>query len=437
MSNMFGLLIQFFITFCFVFGSFQLYGKPLQINTRAKSAILINAETGKVLFEKEGYKKLSPASVTKVATCLAALESGIDFDKEVTCPHEILLKMTRQKKIDSGYNDPPYVLEPDAMSYGIYSGEKLTFRDLIYGMMVVSGNDAANVLAYHLSENRIDGFMGLVNYTLRKVGCKNSHFLNPHGLYYPGHFTTAYDLALLSMKAIQNDDFVEIVSSVTYDRPKTNKQPARTIWNLNKLLRKGRFHYPKAFGIKTGYHASAGVTFIGAAKDDQRTLINVVLGCKSYDEAFTDSILMFEKAFAEKKLARKLLNSQDSVYLAQVPRAKESVQAVLEKDLYYEYFPSEEEKIFPKISWNDLQMPIKKGQALGEILVSNDVGEVILRAPLFAKEDVKYSTGYKIKKYILKSLLAAFVIGGMALLSYFVWRLYMWLKPFLRAFSKN
>ncbi|PCI96059.1 hypothetical protein COB11_00295 [Candidatus Aerophobetes bacterium] len=405
----------------------SLPSKPFRINVQAKSAILVNAENLKILFEKNPKDKRSPASLTKLATVLTALEIEKDLDRTVVCPFDKLTKISRKKKTEAGYVDPPYTLEPDAMSDGIYSNEKLSIRDLIYGMMLPSGDDAANVLAHHLDENSIEGFMQKVNTTLKRIGCRDSHFENPHGLYYPGHATTAYDLALLASEAVKNEEFVKIVSSEKYQRPKTNKQPGRTIWNSNKLLRRGRFFYPNAFGIKTGYHETAGYTFVGAAKDKNRTLICVALACENYEEVYSDAINMFNTAFSEKKLARKLLNALDSLYTLPVKGAKEPLKAVLKEDLIYEYFPSEEEVLTPSIVWNSVKMPFISGEIVGAVQVKNEKGEILFNEALYVKENAIPSFGYRLRTVwgtLINVLIISFVVFSIGFVGLWIYRFF-------------
>lgn len=366
----------------------DIFSTPLNITISAKAAILINAENGKVLFSKNPDKKFPPASITKIASCLVALKKNTNFEEVVECSRECLIKIPQKIKRERGYQDPPYRLEPDGKSYGIYTGERLTIKDLLYGMMLHSANDASNVVAYHYSNGNIDSYMEEVNEYLRSVGCTNSTFYNPHGLHYPKHMTTARDMAILGREAIKNPEFLDIVKTTNYERPKTNKQPARTIWNGNKLLLKGIYYYPKAFGIKTGYHAAAGFTFVGAAKDENRTLISVVLGCRNYDEAFKDSIKIFNKAFEEKKLTRQLLNQKESVFTTKVKGTAKILKAYLQEDLSIHYFLSEEEVLKPYLSWDDLKLPIKKGQKVGEIHVKTEQGEIVKVGYLQAFEDI-------------------------------------------------
>lgn len=388
-----------------------LISKPLNMTVSAQAAILMNAENGKILFAKNEHEKLSPASVTKIATCLTALKKKPNFAEVVKCHQECLITIPQKTKAERKYEDPPYRLEPDGKGDGIYTGEYLTLKDLFHGMMLASGNDSSNVLAYHLSNGDIPAYMHEVNEYLASIGCKNTQFYNPHGLHYPKHLTTAYDLALLAREAIKDPEFMNIIQKVSYERPKTNKQPARTIWATNRLLRKGSYYYPKAFGIKVGYHAVAGFNFVGAAKDQDRVLISVVLHCENAAAGYGDTIKMFNIAFAEKKLTRQLLNHRESVFKTKVKGAKGLLKASLEEDLVVHYFPSEEEELKPSLHWYDLKLPVKKGERVGEIQLKEDK-KLIKTIYLYAMEDLNPLS--KVFFWII-GLGFLFLVGGLAL----------------------
>jgi len=379
---------------------FFLQAHTLFVPVNASSAILINARNGKVLFEKNADQKKFPGSTTKIASCVVALKKKPNFQEPVKCPLECLLKIPQKVKIANQFQDPPYILEPDGVSYGIYPGEILSFRDLLYGMMVYSANDAANVVAHHLAQGSIDAYMEEVNTYLQSIGCSSTRFYNPHGLHHPKHVTTARDLARLAQEAIQMPEFLEIMKTVQYERPKTNKQTERMVWTGNRLLRKGPFYYPKAFGIKTGYHAAAGHCFVGAAKDDSRVLISVVLQCASKAEAFKDTLRMFEAAFGEKRLTRQLMNHKDSLFVKKVKEGKRLLQAGLQEDFNIEYFPSEEEELKPELVWQVIKAPIKKGDKVGEVHIKTLSDTVIKSAPLYAIQDVDIAWSYKGYYYI-------------------------------------
>lgn len=383
--------VNCFLASCFVFSATSLVANPLQVTTTSPSVILINAQNGKILYKKNAYKKLFPASTTKIATCLMALHKAISLDEVVNCPLDCLIKISKKQKIEHKYQDPPYRLEPDGTSYGIYPGEKLTVRDLLYGMMLGSGNDASNVLASHFGGGKIEHFMNETNKYLESIGCLNTKFFNPHGLHYPYHVTTARDLAILAKEALRNPEFVKIVSTVTYQRPKTNKQQAKVITTTNRLLKEGPQKFEKCFGIKTGYHELAGNNFVGAAKDGDRILISVVMKAPSATDAFKDTVRLFETAFSEKILSRLLINHQESVFSKKLKGAKEELKAALKEDLVVQYYPSEEEAFYPDIQWAQLQLPIKKGDKVGEVFVKLSNNQIFKKQDLIALNSLELS----------------------------------------------
>lgn len=395
----------------------HLLSKPLNILVSAKAAILINADNGKILFAKNADERHSPASTTKIATCLMALKKSYNLEEQVQCPLDCLIQITQKVKKERRYKDPSYRLEPDGTSYGIYAGEYLTIKDLLYGLMLSSGNDAGNVLAHHYSKGNISSYMEEMNEYLRSIGCVNTRFYNPHGLHYPRHMTTANDLAMLAREAIKNPEFVNIVKAISYERPKTNKQPARTIWSKNQLLLKGPYYYPKAFGIKIGYHSISGFNFVGAAKDENRTLISVVLHCANGPEAFKDSIKMFDAAFGEKKLTRQLLNQKESLFVSKVKGSSKLLKASLEEDLSIHYFPSEEEELTPHLYWYPLKAPIKKKEKVGEIQIKTNEEKIVKVAYLYANSEINLPFLYlQIKQLrILSSIITLIGLLGLAI----------------------
>ena len=386
--------MRYLICFLFFVVS-SLHAAPLSISVSASSAILINANNGKILFEKQADQKHFPASTTKIATCLFALKKKANLEDSVKCSLDCLLKIPQKLKIAHQYQDPPYRLEPDGKGYGIYPGEILSLKDLMYGMMLHSANDASNVIAYHLSGGDISRYMEEVNEYLKSIGCLNTQFYNPHGLHYPKHVSTARDLARLAQEAIQTPEFLEIIQTVSYERPKTNKQPEKVVWTSNRLLKKGPFYYPKAFGIKLGYHAAGGGCFVGAAKDGDRVLISVVLHCVNAAEAFKDTIRMFDSAFLEKSLVRQLINHEESLFVKAVKEGAGPVQAKLQEDLSIQFFPSEEEEVKPELCWLPLKAPIKKGDKVGVVYVKTMENKTIKTASIYAIKDVKVAWHYR------------------------------------------
>jgi D-alanyl-D-alanine carboxypeptidase (penicillin-binding protein 5/6) len=376
-----------FFLFCFALSLLQ--AESLKIRVSAKAAILMNADTGAILFEKNADMLMYPASITKIATSLYAVsQCQKRLEKIVSCPQHCLRKMSKSVKEVRCYQDPAYFLEPDGSHFWIKSGEKLRLRDLLYGMLLSSGNDAANSIAYHVGGS-IPDFLKGMNAYLKQIGCKSTFFCNPHGLHHPRHVTTAHDMALITREALKYEAIREIVSSSEYERPETNLQGSRKVLQTNLLLRPGKFHYSKAIGMKTGHTSDAGFTFAGVAKEEGRTLIAILLQCESSSQRYRDAIRLFEKAFAEKKEKRLLFKREENVFVRKIKRAKNPLRATLFEDINISYFPSEEPDIKIELNWQQIALPIKKGIAVGEMRILDQNERTLEKVPLFAVCDVE------------------------------------------------
>ncbi|TXI36438.1 MAG: D-alanyl-D-alanine carboxypeptidase [Nitrosomonas sp.] len=379
----------------FILGLLLLYttsdAEPLQVSVEAESAILINADTGAILYEKNCREKLYPASVTKIATAIYTLDrSGAKLDALCTADQESVGFVTENAKKRSNYTLPAHYLEFGATHIVIHKGEKLSLRDLLYAQMIHSADDASNVIAQHVG-GTIPRFMGELNSYLQELGLKDTHLMNPHGLHHPDHYSTAYDLALLSVHALKNRQFREIVSTTQCVRPKTELQAAATLVQTNRLLRKGEYYYPKAIGVKTGYTSLAGHCFAAAAESNGRTLVAVLLKCKDRKEMFKDTIKLFEAAFNQPMLERTVLEAGPLPFNAKVEGASKTVQAFLPDRLTVKYYPAEEPQLAASLHWYELAIPVLKGQRIGEIVLATPEGRTIQTAPVFAAADVKAS----------------------------------------------
>ncbi len=225
--------------FVFIFSAISLGSRPLDLEVHASSAILMNAETGAILYEKQAHVPSFPASTTKIATALFILDAKKpSLDQMVTVSSEAL----KLKPVGKEKDSPSYWDEVDGSKMGLVRGEILSYDTLLHGLMLVSGNDAANTMAESLCGS-IPIFLEEMNQYLRNLGCKNTQFRNAHGLHHPEHFTTAYDICLIAKKAIQIPKFREIVSKTSYLKPKTNKQKETELRQFNQLLRPGKYYY--------------------------------------------------------------------------------------------------------------------------------------------------------------------------------------------------
>lgn len=384
-------MVFFFIIFLPLLG----YSKPLHINTSCKSAILINADNGKILYEKNAQDRFFPASTTKVATALYVLETVSDINQKVPVDSKSL-QMIDSKVKHAKYDCKPYLLEPDGTMLGLYSSAQISLKDLLYGALLCSGNDAANVLAQALCGS-ISHFMEELNEYLSSIGCKNTLLKNPHGLHFPEHYSSAYDLAQITKKALKNDLFFKIVTASSY-QPEFRNKPIKQ--NNQLVLPEKKFYYPQAIGVKTGYTKKAGYNLIAAAKGSDRTLIAVVLGCEQSKDRYETAIQMFDRAFEEKQ-CKKTFFKQGQEFEKKIKGAKTSLFAYIKGDIAIHFFPSEKEDLKMYIDWEPLDLPIQQGQEVGRIIIKEKDLEISSQ-PLYAKDQIQTTFLYWIKQFFFK-----------------------------------
>lgn len=218
----------------------------------AKAAIVIDGVTGQVLYAKNPHARLPQASTTKMMAAIVALEKGHLADTVVV------------SKTSSDINGSSIYLEP---------GEHLTFEQLLYGMMLNSGNDATHAVAEYIAGD-MPKFVAMMNQKAEALGLKNTHYSNPHGLPADDHYSSAHDMAMIARYALQNPTFAAIAATRTKELPGNKRIEHRLLVNHNKLLR----YFPGAWGGKTGYTTVAGKCFVGSAKRDGRYVIEAILG---------------------------------------------------------------------------------------------------------------------------------------------------------------
>ncbi len=235
----------------------------------AKSAILIEAQTGQVIWEKSSNEKLPMASTTKIMTTLLTLESG-NLDEEFV--------------VDSD------AITVEGSSMGLSYGDIVTKYALCCGMLLPSGNDAANASAVKLAGS-IENFADMMNHRAAQIGMKNTSFVTPSGLHDDNHYSTAYDMAMLTRQAMRNDDFRQICRKSSASLNFGNPPYARTIYNTNKLLEK----YEYCIGVKTGFTDEAGRCLVSAAEKNGVELICVTLNDPNDWE---DHIRLYEYGFS-------------------------------------------------------------------------------------------------------------------------------------------
>lgn len=371
----------------------SLWAKSLSVEVSARSAILMNADTGAVLFEKQAHIPAYPASTTKIGTALFILdEKKPQLDRNAVVSASAL----RMKTAALG-SDIAYALESDGTMMGLKKGEVLSLEALLHGVIMISGNDAANVLAESLSGS-VPEFMNEINSYLHRLGCQKTFYCNPHGLHHPEHVTTAFDLALMMKHGLSIPKFRELIGKTTYLRPKSNKSSEEEIVTFNQCIKPGRYYDPRSIGGKTGYHSQSMATLVSAAEYQGRSLIAVVLGC-SKTSRYEDAKRLFDAAFSEEKVSR-LLVGLERLFFQNIEGAEGPLTASLQEPLQISYFPSEEPTCRAFVHWHKPALPIQQGQIVGEVQVINEKGSIVIRAPLVAKEPLHGTWIFRIKKWI-------------------------------------
>lgn len=368
---------------------FFLNGEPFSFNIQGEAGFLYNPDNGRVLFEKNAHTPLYPASTTKIAVALYALNQiGDKLDERVVVSEEALRSATQWEKSKSSYAIPSWYLEPDGVKIGLKKGELISWRVLLEGLLIASGNDSATVIAEQLGPG-VPRFMDKLNRFLVDMGCKETSYYNPNGFHHPLHVTTAHDLALMTKEALKNPQFCRIVKQEKFVKPKSNLQGSATFMQTNRLIRSGAHHYPHCIGVKTGYHARAKKTFVGAASVEGRTLILVLLGYQDPQEIFRESKKIFEKAFDQKKVEKIYLSSGDQTYERGIENGEEPVKTYLKKPLVLTYYPAEEVRVKGILDWYPVKLPVWKDSPVGEIKLLDNQGEILGAEKLWARETVR------------------------------------------------
>jgi serine-type D-Ala-D-Ala carboxypeptidase (penicillin-binding protein 5/6) len=264
------MLVYMIGSFVFLFCS-SVYAED-NLSLSADSAILMEQDSGRILFEKEAHERKRIASITKIMTAILAIESN---------------------KLDEMVTVSERAEHTEGSSIYLKKGEKIKLLDLVYGLMLRSGNDAAVAIAEHVGGS-VEGFVFLMNEKAARIGMTNTHFANPHGLDdHEDHYSTAYDMALLMRYAMHNETFREISGTKVYYAPDPEHDWERKWRNKNRLLTE---LYEYCTGGKTGYTKRAHRTLVTTASKDGENLIAVTLNAS---DDWNDHITMFEYGFKQ------------------------------------------------------------------------------------------------------------------------------------------
>ena len=357
-------------------------------DVEAKAALLIDRKTGAVLYALNEHDELYPASLTKIMTCLLVLEA-VD-EGRLTLSQEITATPTALEG-----------LAEDGSTAGIEAGETLTVEELLYCLMVVSANEAGAILAEKIS-GTVESFVDRMNAKARELGCENTHFMNPHGYHDSQHYTSAWDLYLITKAALEHPMFMTVCDASSHIVPATNLSPERQLNNTNFLIRSGREYYnPDVHGVKTGSHSQAGNCLVSTAQHASMDLLCVILGADrtqdekgiwwTYSFVYTDKLynwafdnFSYQVILKEDDVAGEApvsLSSTDHVTL----RPEKAVELLLPKGVELE----ELEKTLTLKS-DPAEAPISEGDVLGTMTIRLN-GEECAQVDLAALNSVEAS----------------------------------------------
>lgn len=402
-----------------------------EFTARAKAALLVDESCDRVLLDQNAHDKMYPASLTKIMTAYLTLEAV--SKGQLTMNQTVTVSNSAMQGLDE-----------DGSTAGIVAGEKISIENLLYCLMVVSANEAANILAEAVSGS-IDEFVKLMNQKVQELGLKDTHFVNPTGLHNPNHYTTAWDMYKITQAAMKYEQFMTICNTKAYEVPATNKSDVRELHSTNFListwLNTGYFYDREdinayAEGVKTGTTDEAGHCLVSTAVCGDRRLVSVVMGCGEQEVggetrvlSFSETTRMFDWGFDNFSM-QTVLTEDELIQEVPVALSKETncviahpagdTQALMPNGV-------DPEKLTRtvKLDQQEFDAPITAGDRLGEITVSYN-GVDYVTVPLLALSDVTANRFLVVKDAIfdffhltvVKILLVVLVVAAAAI---FVW----------------
>ena len=319
----------------------QAIGTKAEPGISAQSAVVIETSGNRIIYQKNPHKKLPMASTTKIMTAICAIEAG-NIDRTVVVDDR--------------------AVGVEGSSVYLAKGERLTVRDLLYGLMLHSGNDAAVAIACSVSGS-VEDFAKLMNDTAVRIGAVNTHFDNPNGLDSDNHYTTAYDLALITSYGLKNADFAEIVSTYTATIPNGDKPYPRKLKNHNRLLKT----YEGCIGVKTGYTRRCGRCLVSAAERDNKRLVAVTL---NDGNDWADHSAMLDYGF-DNTVCRRVVRKGE--YIQRVVIDGGYVNGIADDDLYVTLPSGATGDVAIRTDiYTSLSVPVSYGTVVGKMGVSVD-----------------------------------------------------------------
>ena len=347
------------------------------INSQA--GILIELNSGNVLFSKNASEKMYPASTTKIMTAILALEK-CDLSEKATVSKNAI------KLVPSGYTNAKLV-----------AGEEMSIEDLLYGLMLNSANEAANVIAEHISGS-IEEFSKLMTEKAKELGCTNTNFVNANGMHDENHYTTAEDLAKIAIYCMKNEEFRKIVSTVEYKLPATNvyTKDDRIMKNTNLLINPtSQYYYKYAIGVKTGFTTQAGNCLVSFAEKDGTEVVCITLKAGSTTDnssfRFADSKSLLE--YGLDQFSNTDIIKEGKIYKTiEIQNATKNTKnlKIKSESTVSDYISNSINisELTPEITLKDnINAPIKKGEKLGTITYK--INDKEYSSDLIADNDVE------------------------------------------------
>lgn len=344
------------------------------VKVKSKYAVVMDADSGNILYNKGGDETIYPASTSKILTCIVAIENS-EMDDIVT---------VSQSALKGQENNGAHI--------GLKAGEKLTMKDALYGMMLESANDAAIAIAESISGSE-EEFAKLLNEKAEELGLDNSHFVTPNGLFDEEHYTTAKDLAIITKYAMENEKFLKIFSAYKYIMSPTNMRSDKLdIYTSHKMTKYKSMEYDGIIGGKTGYIEESKCNVVTAAERNGIKLICVTAKCDNIIDAYNDSTKLLDSSFEnyskvkisasenQDKFEDMLKSSNYKIKHSSI--SDEDLSAVIPKD-------ADISKITYKIKEEKASYPIKKGAVTGKLQMLYD-GNIVGTANIIADKDLSF-----------------------------------------------
>lgn len=394
-----------FSTFAASITGFAAFSPSFEIYS--EGVYMVNLDKDIVIVSKNADKRLYPASTTKIMTLLVALENIKDFSATVSCPYECFNEFA--------VGNPNYSGVSNAEIQPLQSN--LTYEDCLYALMLPSACDAANVIAYNVGGS-LEGFVNMMNDTAARLGCKNTHFANAHGLFNENNYSTAYDMYLITRYAIDNyPGFLRICDTPEYEMPANSKYPSGyTLYHTNELMKPtSKYYCEGVHGVKTGsidhyYHMVDGKWDYQNAELGSRALVStaerngynyllVTLGAPYYNEdgtatesvySFTDHINLYNWAFSEFEYVHVIEENQQIMQAAVEKGENADTVGIVTTEDFYTLMPksldiSSIQQIKPTV--DTLTAPVVKGTPMGELELRLN-GETLTTIPLVTESDI-------------------------------------------------